>query len=166
MSRLRSQLPVLPSLLDRLLDDEPGRRQEVARPAATVLADLKANIRRDLENLLNTRLPLEEAWLTPYPQLRRSLLNYGLPDFSTVVFGDPAQREQFRLTVQYAIERFEPRLRQIRVEVDQEGDEHARTLYLKITALLMVEPDPVPLLLDSRVHTPERLLRLRELRYG
>lgn len=165
MARVRSQQPVLPSLLDRLIDHDPERLLEPVRPAAALLEDIKANLRRDLENLLNTRR-FRPAPPPGMSELERSLVSYGLPDFSTVVLGAAEHRERFRATIQAAIERFEPRLARVEVELAPLGEEYERTLYLKITGLLMVEPDPVPLLFDSRVRTVDRAVKLRELRHG
>src|SRR5690625_1416029 len=165
MARVRSQQPVLPSLLDRLLDNTPEEREDSAQHKVTRLVDLKAKIRRDLENLLNTRLYRQHS-IEPYPELRTSIANYGLPDFSTVLLGSAEHREHFQLTLQATINRFEPRLQRVLVEIEQGGEAHDRTLYLKIAALLMVEPDPVPLLFDSRIRTLDRAVKLRELQHG
>jgi type VI secretion system protein ImpF len=161
--RLRpaQQLPVIPSLLDRLIDESPGSRGS----DSAALPEIKANIRRDLEWLLNTRVMLP-AGVRHYPELERSLLNYGLPDFSTVLLGSPEHRDRFRLTVQFAIERLEPRLQQIEVQLSPVGRDHERTLYMKIAAVLLVEPEPVPLLFDSRVNPSDRTVKLRELANG
>ena len=165
MAKIRSQQAVLPSVLDRLIDEDPDAAQESARPVAVLLQDIKANIRRDLEWLLNTRLYRQQR-IELYPELKTSLVAYGLPDFSTVLLGSTEHREQFRLAIQATIERFEPRLRRVQVEISPSGEEHDRTLYLKIMALLMVEPDPVPLLFDSRIRAMERAMELRELHNG
>ncbi len=165
MARIRSQQPVLPSLLDRLLDDDPLAQEDHHKAATTTLTDAKASIRRDLENLLNTRLYRQQS-IKPYPELQTSLANYGLPDFSTVLLGSAEHRERFRQVLQTTITRFEPRLRRVHVEVAQSNEEYDRTLYLKITALLMIEPDPVPLLFDSRLRALDRAVKLRELRHG
>lgn len=165
MARVRAQQPVLPSLLDRLIDEEPEQRLEAVKSGPAVLHDIKTNIRRDLENLLNTRLFRQQS-IAAYPELERSVVNYGVPDFSTVLLGSTENVDAFRRTIRGAIERFEPRLRRVEVEMAAVGEEYDRTLYLKITALLMVEPDPIPLLFDSRIRTLDRLVRLRELRHG
>lgn len=165
MAKLRAQQPLLPSVLDRLIDEDPNVPHEPIRPVGSLLSDIKANVRRDLEWLLNTRLYHDQS-LDAYPELRRSLVTYGLPDFSTVLLGSTEHREAFRATVQSAIERLEPRLSRIAVEISSTGEAHDRTLYLKITAVLLVEPDPVPLLFDSRIQALDRAVRLRELRHG
>lgn len=165
MARVRAQQPVLPSLLDRLLDDAPEDRHDAPKATPKLLADFKAGVRRDLENLLNTRLYRQDA-IKPYHELPRSVANYGLPDFGTVLMDSPEHREQFRQIVQDTITRFEPRLQRVRVDVAQNGESHDRTLYLRITALLLVEPDPIPLLFDSRLRALDRVVKLRELQHG
>jgi len=165
MSKVRTDQPVLTSLLDRLIDDEPDQKLEVVKPVSTLLRDAKANIRRDLENLLNTRL-YRQSDLGDYPELKKSVVNYGLPDFSSVQFSSAEHREQFRQEIESTITRYETRFRRVRVEITQAGEEHERTMYLKINALLMVEPDPIPLLFDSRIQAMDRIVKLRELRHG
>lgn len=166
MARVRSCQPLLPSLLDRLMDEDPAARFEPVKPVGALLRDIKANLRRDLEWLLNTRRSQPEQVLDRYPELRHSLMAYGLPDFSGVPLGSAEHRETFRATVQSTIKRLEPRLSQVLVEMHPIGAPEERTLYLRITAMLLVEPDPVPLLLDSRIQAQDRTVRLRELRHG
>lgn len=165
MSRPRSQEVVLPSLLDRLIDDEPERELEGAPYTGSGLEVVRAGVRRDLENLLNTRV-LDNVSAERYPELATSVVTYGLPDFSSVVLGAPDERETFRLRVQRTIERYEPRFRQVRVEIVPTGDEADRTLHLKITAVLLAEPDPVPMRYESQVHATDRMVRLEEVRDG
>src|SRR2546426_2327746 len=57
--------PVTLSVLDRLLDDEPKSKVEGPLTHSKSLAQLKVAIRRDLENLLNTRCTIE-----PLPESR------------------------------------------------------------------------------------------------
>ncbi|MCC5810920.1 MAG: type VI secretion system baseplate subunit TssE [Ectothiorhodospiraceae bacterium] len=167
MARSQVYQPVLPSLLDRLLDDEPGQHLESVRSSTELLQQMRAGVRRDLENLLNTRL-IRQIDPKQKPELVQSVVNYGLPDFSTVQLGSAEHRERLRDVIRQTIERFECRLRQVSVELVDTGDdqEHERTLHLKISALLMVEPDPIPLMFDSRIHALDRMVRLRERRHG
>lgn len=165
MARIRAQQPVLPSLLDRLIDDDPEHVLETVKPTATLLDELRQSIRRDLENLLNTRI-FQQVDLERHPELEKSVLQYGLPDFSTVLMGSEEHRENFRLCILETINRFETRLRRVDVALSQRGEAYERTLYLKITAVLMVEPDPIPMLFDSRIHAMDRMLKLKELRHG
>lgn len=149
-----------PSLLDRLLDvaASPGTR-------TSTTAEIKESVRRDLEDLLNTRL-VGEIDETRFPELRKSLLRYGLPDFSTVIMGAAEHQEAYRQTIENTIARFETRLRDVKVQVDESGRGDERTLYLRISAMLLVEPDHVPLLFDSRLHAMTREVRLQEIGHG
>ncbi|MGI1678140.1 MAG: type VI secretion system baseplate subunit TssE [Cellvibrionaceae bacterium] len=165
MPRIRTDQPVLPSLLDRLIDEDPQRTVEPVKSFSTLLSDIKSNIRRDLENLLNTRLYRYNA-IDHLDELDTSLVNYGVSDFSHVQFESEDERLNFAWRVSDIIRKFEPRFERVFVEIEPLGEEFERTLYLKINAILLVEPDPVPLIFDSRIRTSDRSLRLRELKHG
>lgn len=165
MAKVRTDQPVLPSLLDRLIDDDPQRSLEVVKPTSVLLSEIKTNIRRDLENLLNTRI-YRQAPIGKYSELDKSLVNYGVTDFSHVQFDSDDDRQAFAWNIANIIRKYEPRFQRVNVEIEPMGEDYERTLYLKISAVLLVEPDPVPLIFDSRVRTVDRSLRLRESRYG
>src|SRR6056297_895978 len=74
------QATIRESLLDRLLDDEPDRQQDDPRTEEQVLRAIQRAVRRDVEDLLNTRYRCEE-WPPQHDRLSDSLINYGLPDF-------------------------------------------------------------------------------------
>ena len=165
MARIKTDQPVLPSLLDRLIDDDPDNHKVTAKAYGAVLADIKSSIRRDLECLLNTRLyrgQLPEK----LSELDVSIVNYGLPDFSVIQLESDDGKEEFRSQVKSIIEKFEPRFSHVMVDLEQIGEEYERTLYMKISAVLMIEPDPVPLLFDSRVKTMDKAVHLREINHG
>ena len=56
MAEIRTDQLLLPSVLDRLIDQDPQVRQEAARGRSQLLKEMKLAVRRDLENLLNTRV--------------------------------------------------------------------------------------------------------------
>src|SRR5262245_7495839 len=99
MPEIRPDQPLIPSVLDRLIDQEPDVRREAPRGRNQVLRDLKQSVRRDLENLLNTRVRC-----VPTPpelnHLKRSLVNYGLPDLTGSSPAAPKDREEFRRTIE------------------------------------------------------------------
>jgi len=148
MAQIKKTEPLLPSVIDRLLDDNPAVQQEAATSRAQVLRELHASIRRDLQNLLNTRrrcLPLG-----PEPdQLEQSLVNYGIPDFSGGNFGSSASREEFRHTTEEVIRVFEPRFKTVRVKLLENADPHDQTLRFRIDALVYADPAPEPVAFDS-----------------
>ncbi|MES2129141.1 MAG: type VI secretion system baseplate subunit TssE [Pseudomonadota bacterium] len=94
-----------PGLLDRLLDDG-------AAPGWT-LDQLKEGVARDLEALLNTRFALPDGLLAPFPEAQGSLAGYGLADFAGMCMNSDADQQKICDAVKLAIERHEPRLRDV-----------------------------------------------------
>lgn len=149
MSRIRTDQLLVPSLLDRLLDDEPDALQELPRSRSQRLSDLKASVRRDLEFLLNTRVCLREI-PEDCEQVKTSVLNFGIPDFSGVSMGAAKQQEGLRARVEDVIQRFETRFKQVRVDlVIDSSNMHLRTIQFRIDGILHAEPAPEPVAFDS-----------------
>lgn len=149
MARIREDQPLLPSVLDRLLDDEPEKRVEAPKSRNQVLRELKLSVRRDLENLLNTRwrcLP----WPAHLPELDTSLVSYGVPDFAGGHMGAPSDRERLRRIIEQAIRKFEPRFQKVSVTLLENADAADRALRFRIDALLHAEPAPEPVVFDSQ----------------
>ena len=70
MARKSHERSIRPSLLDRLIDEEPGNRGEAPDRRAQSLKELKDSVRRDLEWLLNSRRPpVEPAQSRRFPVL-------------------------------------------------------------------------------------------------
>jgi type VI secretion system protein ImpF len=145
---VRKDQPLMPSILDRLIDLEPTNRQELPQSRHQVLREIKLSVRRDLENLLNTRWRCV-SWPSELGQLETSLVNYGIPDFSGTNMSIPAEREQMRSTIEDVIRRFEPRFKTVKVTMLTNPDEFDRTLRFRIDALLHAEPAPEPVTFDS-----------------
>lgn len=150
MSRVRSDQYLLPSVFDRLLDAEPDTQTEAPQSRTQLLRELKQSVRRDLENLLNTRVclyPVPED----LPELKTSVLNYGIPDFTGLVMGSREQRDRLREIVEEAILRFETRFVSLRVEVASAGTPQDRSIHFRIEGLLYAEPAPEPVSFDSQL---------------
>lgn len=128
--------PLTPSLLDRLRSGDEG---EAAHRPYQLLPELRKSVRYDLECLLNTRWRCTNSDELP-AGLASSLVNYGLPDFS----GGNLQAAQDPTTVYKAvaktIERFEPRLKNVKVRPLDDSQAVDRTLRFQIEAVLEVEP--------------------------
>ena len=150
MSRGRASMPLVPSLLDRLIEpqrDEPRPRAHQGQS----LSELEEAVRRDLQEMLNTR----QSLLEPYPEeseLSRSLLSFGLPDLGHLNPNSPDQRQLLQRFVERAIRDFEPRLTQVRVAA-MAPDQDGRGLRMTIHALLRVAPAPVPVSFDTLVQS-------------
>lgn len=149
MSRIRPDQLLVPSLLDRLLDDAPDELQELPRSRSQRLGDLKVSVRRDLEYLLNTRVGLREI-PEDCEEVKTSVLNFGIPDFSGVAMGSGKQQEILRARVEDVIQRFETRFKQVRVELMLDSEnKHRRTIQFRIDGILHAEPAPEPVSFDS-----------------
>ena len=133
MSRLPGGRPALPSLIDRL------SRASGGDPAPIAIEEIRAGVIRDLEWLLNSRRVPGDL---PSP-LEESLLAFGLPDLSAARLDEPRTRTGVRDAILDAIRRFEPRLTDVRVEVE-ESVRPDRRVRFRIEGILRVEPEPQP----------------------
>jgi type VI secretion system protein ImpF len=148
MARIRPDQPLLPSVLDRLLDFEPETSREAPKNRAQVLRELKESVRRDLENLLNTR-QRNLTWPPNLTELERSLLNYGIPDITALSMGAGKERQEFCRQLQSVILKHEPRLKTCQVVLLDNTEPLDRTLRFRIDALMHADPAPEPVMFDS-----------------
>src|SRR5262245_52016910 len=96
------------SVLDRLRDDSTEHPGQSLQFDGEDLGQLTQAVGRDLENLLNTRRRCRSS----PPQLEevgRSVIEYGIPDFTGLNMTLPSERELTRLAIERAIRQFEPR---------------------------------------------------------
>jgi len=108
----QNQQNIRTSILDRLIDLEPGVSHEPVQQRTFDLRQIKAAVVRDLENLLNTRRHIfaPPAALT---EVNSSLLVYGLGDFTSQNPRSPSVKQQLRQDIEKTLSRFEPRLRNV-----------------------------------------------------
>ncbi|HTN02306.1 type VI secretion system baseplate subunit TssE [Planctellipticum variicoloris] len=139
MTSARSQQPLLPSLLDRLIDAEPDQSTEPLWRGSYRIEELREHVRRDLEYLLNTRHGRFDLLAQP-GELAVSTLSYGLPDFTGIVGGGLESRERIRATVERAVRSFEPRLANVQVVIRDPEQQIDRNIRLTIQAVLCVDP--------------------------
>ena len=147
MLRKTHERNIRPSLLDRLIDDEPGNRAEAPDRRAQSLKELKDSVRRDLEWLLNSRRsPVEPALSAK--ELWRSVYCYGLPDTTGLAMSSVDDRNHMARMVAAAVAAFEPRLINVNVNMEP-GSAGSRTLHFQIEALLRMEPAPARVFFDT-----------------
>jgi type VI secretion system protein ImpF len=110
------------ALLDRVLELEATRRTELRRAVVLTGPELRRSVLRDLQSLLNTTAAEAdpddegEAAFSRHPAVEASVLNYGIPALAGRIrtlddFAELAGR------IERAIERYEPRLRHVRVHM-------------------------------------------------
>lgn len=132
MSRIKSDPGLKPSILDRLID--PKSSGTAWRPGYGLQQTIDV-IRRDLEDLLNTR-----QTNTGPRALQHSIYAYGLPDLSTFSAVTEEQRMAIGKVLEKTVSSFEPRLRDITVELAPSENKEDRSIAFRIAARLAVEP--------------------------
>jgi type VI secretion system protein ImpF len=134
------------SILDRLLDYDPKVATEPVRDRLSV-RQIKEAVIRDLENLLNTRRQI----LVPSPEyheVHSSLYMYGLQDFTMKNPGSPMVKQKLRQVIERTISCFEPRLKNVNVQIEASG-QNARDLRFRINAMLVMDPITEPVIFDT-----------------
>lgn len=137
------------SIIDRLIDDEPDFQDAPSRTEGITISELRKNVRRDIEALLNARIQWH-TWPGQYTELATSCLSYGLPDFSSMSVSSHEGRTLLCETVRKTILKFEPRFLEVEVFTDEEVPLN-RVLNLRINALLYADPEPEFISFDSEV---------------
>lgn len=147
-ARVSNDIRLLPSILDRLIDEQPAESREPAAYRQQTVRDLERAVARDLEAMLNTRQEVSEDLPSEYQEVHRSLLTYGLPDFTSCSLSIEEDRKRVLRSVERTIARFEPRLQRVRVQLETPRN-HDRGLRFRIDALLRVDPSPEPVTFDA-----------------
>ena len=144
---MRDQPNTQMSILDRLIDTEPGVSHEPVQRRFATIDQVRGAVVRDLENLLNTRKSIHAVPETD-GQVAASLFTFGVRDFISYSPRSPSVRQQIRQEIERVIVLFEPRLRNVSVRLDvSSGNE--RTLRFRISALLVVDPVTAPVTFDT-----------------
>ena len=159
MAKLQTDQPLLSSILDRLIDEQPGLNREPEQNRHQVIAELRKSVRRDLENLLNTRWRAT-SWPDDLTELDQSLVGYGIPDISGEDLGSPTRRRKFLKQVEQVIQRFEPRFQRVSVLELENADSIDRTLRFRIDAVLYAVPSPEPIVFDSTLEPASKTFRV------
>lgn len=150
-------------LLDRLIDDEPDQPGDRLLGLSEQTLALREALRRDLEMLLNSRrrfLPLPEAATA----LDQSLARYGLPDVSHEEVDSGRFRAALPEIIRTAVERFEPRLRDVRIELAPPRSDTDCLLRFQIQAELLVQEGLEPVVFQTSLELLQRLVAVEAAR--
>ncbi len=142
-----SELKITPSVIDRLIDEEPGYSAEASKSTSQSLKELKQAVGRDIEWLLNSRHSLKDI-PEGLEEIRTSLAVYGIPDFTGLSSKDSRNRAELLQNIHDALRIFEPRLANIEISID-DTDIVRRGVNFKIQGVLRVEPTPEPVVFDT-----------------
>jgi len=164
MSDTRSSPRIRLPLLDRLLDADPDSPRDPPLSQTIAVEQLRNAVRRDLEALLNAR----RRRLPPQPGLAElpvSPVGYGVPDPTAGSFTEEERRTALSREVQATIQRFEPRLTNVKVQLRKdERDSIDRVLRLRIEAILRTDPVPEHISFETLVRPTTLDVAVRESR--
>jgi len=136
-----------PCLLDRLSDDEPAAQVEGRAQRVVSSARFKEGVLRDLRWLFNTQRHREAEGLDAWPDVYRSVFNYGLRDFAGM-FSEHSDVREVEREIAETLLFFEPRIMrrtlQVKVFRDDEigGQSNPHRINLQISADLWAQPSP------------------------
>lgn len=164
MAELNPQERLQPFLLDRLTDNEPQKQVESREQRVLTSADQRRSLLRDLGALLNANNHPASDGLENYPEVARSVLNYGVPELAGVSSSFLTPEEVERI-VTAAIVKFEPRIlrRSLRVRAIEVAEEHgANVVVIEIRGDVWNLPMPDSLYVRTKVDLETGRCELRE----
>lgn len=164
LSKLQDRLQ--PALLDRLRDDNPGQRTEPPDGRALSRTRMREAVQRDLSWLFNTARVDGSDPLDAYPEVRRSVLNYGLPVISGQTFSsiDPTVLEgQVRQAILDHEPRILPSTLKVEAMLDSSPLDHHNQISFRISGHLWAQPVPLELLLQTDLDLETGRVDVREL---
>jgi type VI secretion system protein ImpF len=153
MAELTPRERLQPSLLDRLTDHEPAKREESRDQRVLSLARLRECVIRDITWLLNAERMSSRQQESECPDAMRSVINYGIPSLSGITAAGIDTGLLEREIIE-AIHAYEPRLirgsvtvRALSSDVEMGG----RALTFNIEADLWAQPLPLHLYLQTEL---------------
>jgi len=165
VAELTTQERLQPSLLDRLTDDHPEKKQESRDRRVMSASRLREAVLRDLVWLLNTGSLEATEDLEDYPLVARSVLNFGMPELAGITSSSLIAGE-LEKAVRQAILDFEPRILRKTVKVRATGDDDRsdqNALTLEIEGTLWGKPNPQQLFLKTEVDLESGEIAVSEL---
>jgi len=141
-----------PALLDRLTDEEPDKKQEPREARILSKSRMRQSVLRDLAWLFNATRLEAVTDLESLPDVRRSVLNFGLPALSGRTASSLDVSDLAR-AVREAILTFEPRILpatlQIRTLLEAGDLDHHNVIGVEIHGELWAQPVPLEFLVRT-----------------
>src|SRR4051794_33410041 len=163
------EIKTTPSLFDRLFDNRPlppwenlGREREMRLQSKRFqdVQDLKRCVARDLELLLNTKRELQQDLPDEAVDLKRSLVTYGLPDFTAFSLASKGERNRIARAMEQTISIHESRLKRVRIVID-DPRQFERALRFRVDAVMQVEPAREPVSFDAVLQLNTQLYQVK-----
>lgn len=163
----RASTYLLPTLLDRLRDDEPQQHTEAPDAYAVTRAQMRDILQRDLAFLLNTTSIEDQIDRARYPKAAASTVNFGVPPLAGAYIAS-RKWTQIEQTIRRAILDFEPRLipatLAVTPRVKDPGDNHYNVLLFEIRGLIHMDPYPLELLVQSSIDLETSRMHVSDVR--
>jgi type VI secretion system protein ImpF len=156
------------------LDFQTRHRAELESRGIVVSARvLREAVRRDIEALFNTERfeafpllsdqesetePTSQLDLEDFPEVRRSVINYGVPSFSGKSVRD-FDREMLAREIKQVLVTFEPRLKESGTKVLVTLGDKTQGLRIDIDAVLIMSPTPERMKLRTMINLDNGLAR-------
>lgn len=141
-----------PTLLERLLDDEPKKQQESYDACYLSIKEIRAIVLKDIACLLNSTNLEEQLDVNRHSQILTSVVNYGVASLT----GKYAHHHSWHIiekNVRNALLRFEPRIIPetllVRAVADKVPLGRNSQLHFEIGGLIDWQPQPVELSLRA-----------------
>jgi type VI secretion system protein ImpF len=161
MAEALSRDRLYPSLLDRLVDDDPGRMTEPRENRSATLQKLRDNVLRDLNWLFNATQSSEDFGGDEL--LANSVINYGLPPLA----GRPASQydlAELARVLREVILRFEPRIiaHTLKVSAERNTADSHNVLGFRIEGQLWSQPIPLEIFMRTEIDLESGLTHVVE----
>ena len=142
-----------PSLLDRLTDLEPEKSKESSSSQTMSQMQFKEAVIRDLGWLLNSVALDVCVDLDSYPQVQKSVLNYGMPDLSGRT-SSSVDIQSVEKSIKKTIHQFEPRIirNSLKVKIHSNPDTMSHnSMVFEIAGAVFGQPAPFQVVLRSEL---------------
>jgi type VI secretion system protein ImpF len=164
--QLTPQERLQPALLDRLTDEEPDKKQELRERRVLSKAQLRQAVLRDLVWLFNTTKLERGSDLSRMPDVRRSVINFGLPPHSGQM-ASTIEIADIERDLKQAILDFEPRILpgtlEVKALVELSDLDHHNVIGVKIQGQLWAQPVPLELLIRTEIDLETGRVQLADL---
>lgn len=148
MSARELEPTVRQSVLDRIIDLEPGNATDRSPTWRESVQQLRTSVMRDLEMLLNSRRIAKPA-PSAYAELQSSVYHFGLPDITSLSRDAEETRHVLVRQIEDCIRVFEPRLTSVQVTLADPEAESRHRIRFTIEAMLRMEPEPERVAFDT-----------------
>jgi type VI secretion system protein ImpF len=166
MSSPKVQDRLQPALLDRLTDNDPGSTVESTESAVMSRTRLRQAVLRDLSWLFNATRLSDSELPDAYPEVKRSVLNFGLPALSGATASSvdvPALEQQVREAILLNEPRILGHTLVVEALMSDSLMDHHNQISFRISGQLWSQPVPLELLLHTDIDLETGRVDIKEL---